>query len=146
MERVKGYRKKRADDSYAPLVPFGSDGILIDMLSGLHLEYELVIGGKRNSTITENSTNILVIGGKRNSTITENSTNIIFTNQYYNNSGAIQYTLTTTIPQTAITATSGTVNIIIDLFNGNSTAAANRLKRKTLTLNAATGAFTEALS
>lgn len=128
MERVKGYRKKRADDSYAPLVPFGSDGILIDMLSGLHLEYELVIGGKRNSTITENSTNI------------------IFTNQYYNNSGAIQYTLTTTIPQTAITATSGTVNIIIDLFNGNSTAAANRLKRKTLTLNAATGAFTEALS
>lgn len=128
MERVKGYRKKRADDSYAPLVPFGSDGILIDMLSGLHLEYELVIGGKRNSTITENSTNI------------------IFTNQYYNNSGAIQYTLTTTIPQTAITATSGTVNIIIDLFNGNSTAAANRLKRKTLTLNAATGAFTETLS
>ena len=128
MERVKGYRKKRADDSYAPLVPFGSDGILIDMLSGLHLEYELVIGGKRNSTITENSTNI------------------IFTNQYYNNAGNIQYTLTTTIPQTAITATSGTVNIIIDLFNGNSTAAANRLKRKTLTLNAATGAFTEALS
>ena len=128
MERVKGYRKKRADDSYAPLVPFGSDGILIDMLSGLHLEYELVIGGKRNSTIVENSTNI------------------IFTNQYYNNAGNIQYTLTTTIPQTAITATSGTVNIIIDLFNGNSTAAANRLKRKTLTLNAATGAFTEALS
>lgn len=128
MQRIKGFRKKGASNNYNALIPFGSDGILIDMLSGLHLEYELVIGGKRNSTITENSTNI------------------IFTNQYYNNSGAIQYTLTTTIPQTAITATSGTVNIIIDLFNGNSTAAANRLKRKTLTLNAATGAFTETLS
>ena len=128
MQRIKGFRKKGASNNYNALIPFGSDGILIDMLSGLHLEYELVIGGKRNSTIVENSTNI------------------IFTNQYYNNSGAIQYTLTTTIPQTAITATSGTVNIIIDLFNGNSTAAANRLKRKTLTLNAATGAFTETLS
>jgi len=127
MERAKGFRKK-GEYGYDSLIPFGSDGILIDMLSGLHLEYELVIGGKRNSTIVEDSTNI------------------IFTNQYYNNAGNIQYTLTTTIPQIAITATSRTVNIIIDLFNGNSTAAANRLKRKTLTLNAATGAFTETLS
>ena len=127
MERVKGYRKKRADDSYAPLVPFGSDGILIDMLSGLHLEYELVIGGKRNSTIVEDSTNI------------------IFTNQYYNNAGNIQYTLETTIPKTILTATSGSISIV--LYDGNKVAT---LKTKTLayTVNVTTGAltFTETLS
>ena len=123
MERVKGFRKKGTNDTYDALVPFGSDGILIDMLSGLHLEHELVLGGKRNTTITE-------------STVNEN---IVVTNQYYNQSGTVQYTLEITIPLSALTATSGSIEIV--LYDGNKVST---LKTKTMAYSTdiTTGALT----
>lgn len=52
-QRIKGMREKTSSAVYAPLVPFGTDGKLVDMLSGLDLEEDLIIGGDHYSTINE---------------------------------------------------------------------------------------------
>jgi len=52
MDRIKGLRQKN-QNTYNPLVPFGTDGILVDMASGLNNEEELKLGGNHNVSITE---------------------------------------------------------------------------------------------
>ncbi len=52
MDRIKGLRKKSVD-SFDNLIPFGTDGTLVDMLSGLDNEQELKLGGNHSSVITE---------------------------------------------------------------------------------------------
>lgn len=53
MDRIKGLRQKQSDSSYNSLIPFGTDGVLVDMLSGLDNEQELKLGGNHTSVITE---------------------------------------------------------------------------------------------
>ena len=51
--KVKGFRQKQLDGSYSNFTPFGTDGILVDMLSGLDNEQELKLGGNHDATIIE---------------------------------------------------------------------------------------------
>lgn len=51
--KIKGFRQKQSDGSFGSFKPFGTDGILIDMLSGLDNEQELKLGGNHSSTIVE---------------------------------------------------------------------------------------------
>ena len=53
MDRIKGLRQKQSDSSYNSLIPFGTDGVLVDMLSGLDNEQEIKLGGNHTSVITE---------------------------------------------------------------------------------------------
>ena len=53
MDRIKGLRQKQSDSSYNSLIPFGTDGVLVDMLSGLDNEQEIKLGGNHTSIITE---------------------------------------------------------------------------------------------
>lgn len=52
-DRMKGIREKTSSAMYAPLIPFGTDGKLVDMLSGLDLEEDLIIGGDHHTVITQ---------------------------------------------------------------------------------------------
>lgn len=54
IDRIKGLKQKTGSNSYTNLIPFGTDGALIDMKSGLNLEEELLIGGQHYTSITEN--------------------------------------------------------------------------------------------
>ena len=51
--RIKGLRQKLSDGSFDSLVPFGTDGALVDMLSGLDNEIEMKLGGNHTATIIE---------------------------------------------------------------------------------------------
>ena len=83
MDRIKGVRKKQSDGSFATLVPFSTDGQLVDMISGLDLEQELKIGGLHNTIIRQ----------------VDNKTTSI-TEQYFNqDKSAIEYTLGTVITE-----------------------------------------------
>ena len=62
MKRVKEIREKKSDGSFNNnSVPLGTDGILVDMLSGLDNEQELKLGGNHSSTITEVSSTVTTI-------------------------------------------------------------------------------------
>lgn len=60
-QRIKGMKKKISSAIYTPFIPFGTDGKLVDMLDGLNLEEDLIIGGDHYSTIQEidNTTTII---------------------------------------------------------------------------------------
>ena len=122
-KRVKGYRKK-AETGYEAFIPFGSDGEFIDILSGLNLEEEMRLGGRRDVGFSENT----------NGTITVTET-------YYNASNTQIYRVVTTLSSGAITSGSGTVTV--DLYTGTSST---RTKRKTITVSASGNTNTEALS
>lgn len=51
---VKGIRQKISDSAYSDLVPIGTDGEYVDMLSGLTLERELKLGQDHDVSIVEN--------------------------------------------------------------------------------------------
>ena len=55
IDRMKGLREKTGSAIYANLIPFGTDGKLVDMLSGLDLEEELMVGGNHYVSIQETS-------------------------------------------------------------------------------------------
>ena len=55
--KIKGFRQKQLDGSFSSFKPFGTDGILVDMLSGLDNEQELKLGGNHSSTIVESINN-----------------------------------------------------------------------------------------
>ena len=59
MERVKGLHKKTTASSFGPLVPIGTDGTLVDMLSGLDNEQELKLGGNHVTEISEDDYNMI---------------------------------------------------------------------------------------
>lgn len=124
-DRVKGYHPKLDNGDYGPFMPFGSDGILIDMLSGLNLEYEMILGGKRRTEITESSNSIQI------------------TTIFYNMNSEQTYKIIIQIPNSVITSTSGSIgNITAQLYDSSNTL----LKTRTLTYNAATNVTTETIS
>ena len=61
MQRVKGYREKTGTALYSNLIPFGTDGVFVDMNSGLNLEEDILIGGNHYTTIQESSDTTTVI-------------------------------------------------------------------------------------
>lgn len=114
MERVKGLHKKTTASSFGPLVPIGTDGTLVDMLSGLDNEQELKLGGNHIAEISEDG----------------NSTTII--EQYCKNDAAktIVYTVKTIVTDNI----DGSTTITINIYNGNSTAAADKLNTKIISI------------
>ena len=114
MERVKGLHKKTTASSFGPLVPIGTDGTLVDMLSGLDNEQELKLGGNHIAEISEDG----------------NSTTII--EQYCKNDAAktIVYTVKTIVTDNA----DGSTTITINIYNGDSTAAADKLNTKIISI------------
>lgn len=60
-ERIKGLHVKIGSQSYSPLMPFGSDGQLIDMISSLDLEQELKLGGNHYVELEEDDDNDVLI-------------------------------------------------------------------------------------
>ena len=111
MDRIKGLRQKRSDSSYNSLVPFGTDGILVDMLSGLDNEQEFKLGGNHDSVITE---------------VNDTTTTIVETYKALNNS-TVTYVVETTIVENNDSSTS----ITISLKRGGTT-----LNSKTITIPA----------
>lgn len=116
MDRIKGIRQKTNGGVYSQLVPFGTDAILVDFLSGLDLQEELKIGGKHSTTITEES---------------DSQTSII--EKYYNdaNPAIVTYTLQVTITQTNSTTTT----IVMNLYEGDQTTTILHSKTITITQN-----------
>lgn len=69
--RNKGFRQrisKTGNHQYGDFIPFGTDGLLVDMDSDLDLEQELKLGGKHLSHIEESVDQL----GNPTTTITEN--------------------------------------------------------------------------
>lgn len=54
-DRAKGYRQKLGSATYDTFIPFGTDGVLVDMASELNLEEEIRIGGDHYVTIVDES-------------------------------------------------------------------------------------------
>lgn len=112
-DRIKGLRQKNSQGTFNPLVPFGTDGIFVDMVSGLDNEQELKIGGNHSSTIVENQ---------------DGSTEITEIFKDVNNS-IITYTLVTAI----IEQQDGSTEITSTLKQGNTETV---LRSKTITIPA----------
>lgn len=129
MNRIKGLRKKTGTSSYGNLVPFGTDGILVDMLSGLNNEEELKLGGNHSVTVTTDS-------------LTGND---VITEIYYENnnnphtSADIAYTV-----ESVIAESSGTTTITVSLWVGEKSGVASRVK--TITIPSSGTSISEVLS
>jgi hypothetical protein len=95
MDRIKGLRQKRSDSSYNSLVPFGTDGILVDMLSGLDNEQEFKLGGNHDSVITE---------------VNDTTTTIVETYKALDNS-TVTYVVETTVVENNDSSTSITISL-----------------------------------
>lgn len=52
IKRIKQIRKKE-DSGFGASIPLGTDGLLVDMLSGLDLEEELKLGNDHDATIVQ---------------------------------------------------------------------------------------------
>lgn len=128
MDRIKGIRQKTGQNTYAPLVPFGTDAILVDFLSGLDLEQQLKIGGNHTTSIIENN---------------ENQTTV--TEKYYNQNGVANANVTYTV-KTVIIQNNNTTTITISIYEGNQTTTVLRSKTITITDNATTSTVQEVLS
>jgi len=113
MQRVKSVRKKTSEGTFGSAIPFGTDGILVDMLSGLDNEQELKIGGNHVSSIEEDG---------NNTTITEVFKDLTNTN--------ILYTLIT-----VITEINNTTTITMNLYSGEYEVGATPLRFKTITFS-----------
>ncbi len=110
MSKIKGLRQKTAANTYAPLVPFGTDGILVDMLSDLTLEEELKLGGNHISAIDESGDNVIITETFKKgnnsyytarTTITENQNGSTTITVVLTDSNNVSKTKTITIPAQA---------------------------------------------
>lgn len=117
-DRIKGLRQKNSQGVFDALVPFGTDGIFVDMVSGLDNEEELKIGGNHTSTIVENS---------------DGSTTI--TELFKNLNNVITYTIVTNI----ITAQNGSTTITSVLKERDTETV---LRSKTITIPADASSIT----
>lgn len=72
MEKIKSIKQKISASSFSDPIPFGADGVNIDMASGLNLEEQFKLGGLENYTISETSS-----GTEISSTYKNNAGNII---------------------------------------------------------------------
>lgn len=114
--RIKGLRKKGSDKTFGDFVPFGTDGILVDMLSGLDNEQELKLGGNHRVNIEEST-----VDGRNVTTITE---------EYLDkNNIGIQYSVITEI----VSNDDGSTTITSSLYSGSGLNA-DLLNVKTTTI------------
>lgn len=120
IKRIKQIRKKEINGFGAP-VPLGTDGLLVDMLSGLDLEEELKLGNNHSATITQidnNTTQIKEQYYDKNKRVkfsvsiliaeNDNEKKTIITMTLYNgaiSSGSILHTKTTIIDESNSTIT-----------------------------------------
>ena len=121
MDRIKGLRQKKPDNSFAALVPFGTDGLLVDMLSGLDNEQELKLGGNHSSVITEvdeNTTTVVETYKELDNTtetykvetsVVENQDGSTTVTSVLKKAGVVLRTKTITIPADAASITIGEV-------------------------------------
>lgn len=58
--RIKQMRQKDNSGNYFTSIPFGADGFLIDMFSGLDLEEELKLGGNHYTEILEDNDTTII--------------------------------------------------------------------------------------
>ena len=61
MKITKGFYQKNEDNTYSHYMPFGTDGQLVDMISGLNLEYELKLGTEHDVQIHNDSNTLTTI-------------------------------------------------------------------------------------
>ena len=114
--RIKGLRKKGSDNAFGDFVPFGTDGTLVDMLSGLDNEQELKLGGNHRVNIEEST-----VDGRNITTITE---------EYLDkNNTDIQYSVITEI----VSNDDGSTMITSSLYSGSGLNA-DLLNVKTTTI------------
>ena len=102
MSKIKGSRQKVDANTYSPLVPFGTDGILVDMLSDLTLEEELKLGGNHISAIDESGNNVEI------------------TETFKDSNGVTKYTAVTTITENQNGSTTITI-VLTDSDNVSKT-------------------------
>lgn len=81
IKRIKQVSKKTSSGFTNP-IPFGTDGLLVDMLSGLDLEEELKLGNNHSATIIQYQNNTTEIEEK-----------------YKNNEGSIEFSVLTLITE-----------------------------------------------
>ena len=114
MERVKNLRKKITPNSFGDPIPIGTDGILVDMLSGLDNEQELKLGGNHIADISEDG----------------NITTII--EQYCKND--VAKTIVYTVKTVVVDNEDNSTTITVEIYNGNSTAVADKLNTKIINI------------
>lgn len=61
MKITKGFYQKNQDNTYGSYTPFGTDGQLVDMISGLNLEYELKLGTEHDVQIHNDSETLTTV-------------------------------------------------------------------------------------
>ena len=104
MARVKGFYKKisaSGNSAYSNFYPFGTDGELVDILSGLNLEDELRLGGMRDCIIEENDNG-----------------DITYIQQYKNNENNVIFSVKVIIDNDIIINDTNTSSIIIEYYRG----------------------------
>lgn len=117
MDRIKGLHEKQGS-SYSAFMPFGTDGQLVDMASGLNLEYEVKIGTPHYVDINDSGANIVIT-------------------EHYDANAAPSgnfYKMVTTI-----TETSDTLTTITAVLSYGTTSSQTTLKTKTTTIDQSTG-------
>ena len=62
--RIKGLREKLSNKTYGSFTPFGTDGFLVDMMSGLQLEEELKVGGDHETEISKDANDNTIVKEK----------------------------------------------------------------------------------
>ena len=119
--RIKGLRKKQSNGAFGEFKPFGTDGTLVDMLSGLDNEQELKLGGNHSASIVESVVN------------TENVTTI--TERYLDKTNTtIQYSVVTNITSHS----NGSTTIVSTLYSGSDlTTTPLNVKTTTIPANGA---------
>lgn len=137
MNRIKSIRQKNSGGSFNAPIPFGTDGNLVDMASGLNNEQELKLGGNHKvtfSTILIEEDNVEI----EHDCITE---------YYYKNNNNphtdsdIAYTIRTVFHTD--TPQNGDTSIETSLWQGALSGTATKVKT---TIIPATGDITEGLS
>lgn len=121
MDRIKGLRQKQANGTFASLVPFGTDGNLVDMSSGLNNEEELKLGGNHEVSI-----------------VTNNDVTTVTELYYDDNNNIVLYTV-----ESIITPNANNTTIITSLWEGSKSGIAARVKTTTIPT---IGNITEVLS
>ena len=124
MNRIKGLKQKQGNNSFSDLIPFGTDGNLVDMSSGLNIEEELKLGGNHDVSISSDPST-------QRTTVTE---------FYYDKTGdTVQYIIESVIDS----SNSDSTSIISSLYQENQDGDPIQIKT---TIIPTTGNITEVLS
>ena len=117
MKRVKEIREKQSDGSFNNnSVPIGTDGELVDMLSGLDNEQELKLGGNHTAEIVEVSSSETEVS-ETYFDLSQNANYTVDTNIQDQNDGST--VIVSTLKKNGVTVKVKTITISED---GNETA------------------------